>query len=108
MAASRSSTRSISRDGEGAAHDRLVLAKKFGAALIALTIDEDGDGESVRRRSWRVARRLVQFACDQHGLPQSDLLIDPLTFTIATGNEDDRKLGAVDARGNCSDQPRIP
>ena len=45
----------------------------------------------------RIARRLVDFACNQHGLPQSDLLIDPLTFTIATGNEDDRKLGAMDA-----------
>ena len=41
----------------------------------------------------RIARRLVDFACNRHGLPQSDLLIDPLTFTIATGNEDDRKLG---------------
>jgi 5-methyltetrahydrofolate--homocysteine methyltransferase len=35
----------------------------------------------------------VDFACTKHGLPQSDLMIDPLTFTIATGNEDDRKLG---------------
>ncbi len=36
---------------------------------------------------------MIDFACNKHGLPQSDLLIDPLTFTIATGNEDDRKLG---------------
>ena len=78
-------------DGEGAAHDRLVLAKKFGAAVIALTIDEVGMAKTPEDKI-RVARRLVQFACDQHGLPQSDLLIDPLTFTIATGNEDDRKL----------------
>jgi len=41
----------------------------------------------------RIARRLVDFACNQHGLPQADLMIDPLTFTICTGNEDDRKLG---------------
>ena len=40
----------------------------------------------------RVARRLVEFACGRFGLPQSDLLLDPLTFTICTGNEDDRKL----------------
>ena len=78
-------------DGEGAAHDRLVLAKKFGAAVIALTIDEVGMAKTPEDKI-RVARRLVEFACDQHGLAQSDLLIDPLTFTIATGNEDDRKL----------------
>ena len=79
-------------DGEQAAIDRLMLAKKFGAAVIALTIDEVGMAKTAEDKL-RIARRLVDFACDKHGLPQSDLLIDPLTFTIATGNEDDRKLG---------------
>ncbi len=45
-----------------------------------------------REDKLRIARRLVEFACGRFGLPQSDLLIDPLTFTICTGNEDDRKL----------------
>jgi 5-methyltetrahydrofolate--homocysteine methyltransferase len=78
-------------DGEQAAIDRLVLAKKFGAAVIALTIDEVGMAKTPEDKI-KIARRLVDFACTKHGLPQSDLLIDPLTFTIATGNEDDRKL----------------
>jgi 5-methyltetrahydrofolate--homocysteine methyltransferase len=79
-------------DGEGHAHDRMVLAKKFGAAVIALTIDEAGMAKTAEDKL-RIARRLVDFACTRHGLPHSDLMIDPLTFTIATGNEDDRKLG---------------
>ena len=79
-------------DGEQAAEDRLILAKKFGAAVIALTIDEKGMAKTPEEKL-AIARRLVAFACDKHGLPQSDLLIDPLTFTVATGNEDDRKLG---------------
>ncbi len=79
-------------DGEGHATDRLVLAKKFGAAVIALTIDEVGMAKEPADKL-RIASRLVDFACTRHGLAQSDLLIDPLTFTIATGNEDDRKLG---------------
>lgn len=79
-------------EGEGAAHDRMKLAKKFGAAVIALTIDEVGMAKTAEDKL-RIATRLVEFACDQYGLPQSDLMIDPLTFTIATGNEDDRKLG---------------
>jgi 5-methyltetrahydrofolate--homocysteine methyltransferase len=78
-------------DGEQAAADRLVLARRFGAAVIALTIDETGMAKEPAQKL-AVARRLVAFACERHGLPQSDLLIDPLTFTIATGNEDDRKL----------------
>jgi 5-methyltetrahydrofolate--homocysteine methyltransferase len=79
-------------DGEGHAHDRLTLARKFGAAVIALTIDEVGMAKEPEQKL-RIARRLVEFACTKYGLPQSDLLVDPLTFTIATGNEDDRKLG---------------
>src|SRR5271157_1832288 len=79
-------------DGEHAAEERLTLARRFGAAVIALTIDEEGMAKTAERKL-AVARRLVEFACARHGLPQSDLLIDPLTFTIATGNEDDRRLG---------------
>ncbi|TCH96637.1 methionine synthase [Roseococcus sp. SYP-B2431] len=79
-------------EGEGAATDRMLLARKFGAAVIALTIDEVGMAKTAEDKL-RIAERLVDFACNRHGLPQSDLMIDPLTFTIATGNEDDRKLG---------------
>ena len=79
-------------DGEHAAAQRLILAKKFGCGVIALTIDEEGMAKTPDRKL-QIAKRLVEFACVQHGLPMSDLLIDPLTFTIATGNEDDRKLG---------------
>jgi 5-methyltetrahydrofolate--homocysteine methyltransferase len=85
-------------DGEDAARDRLVLAKRFGAAVIALTIDETGMAKTAAQKL-DIARRLVDFACNRHGLPQSDLLIDPLTFTIATGNEDDRKLGEETLEG---------
>ena len=89
-------------EGEKAARDRLALAKKFGAAVIALTIDEAGMAKTPEAKL-EIARRLIDFACEKHGLPQSDLLIDPLTFTVATGNEDDRKLGAMDARGHQAD-----
>ena len=94
-------------DGEAAAHDRLLLARKFGAAVIALTIDETGMAKSPDAKL-AVARRLVEFACTQHGLPQSDLLIDPLTFTVATGNEDDRKLAAWTLEGIAAIHAEFP
>ncbi len=78
-------------DGEEPASARLKLAKKHGAAVIALTIDEEGMAKTPERKL-AIAKRLHNFA-HAHGLPDHDLLIDPLTFTIATGNEDDRKLG---------------
>jgi 5-methyltetrahydrofolate--homocysteine methyltransferase len=79
-------------DGEEPARKRMELAKKYGAAVIALTIDEVGMAKTVDDKV-RIAKRLYDFACGEYGLPASDLLIDPLTFTICTGNEDDRKLG---------------
>ncbi len=79
-------------DGEEAADKRLKLAKRFGAAVIALTIDEGGMAKEAEHKL-RLAERLYDFACNKHGLPPSDLLFDPLTFTICTGNADDRKLG---------------
>jgi 5-methyltetrahydrofolate--homocysteine methyltransferase len=79
-------------DGEEAADKRLRLAKRFGAAVIALTIDEAGMAKEAEDKL-RIAARLYDFAVNTHGLPPSDLLFDPLTFTICTGNEDDRKLG---------------
>ncbi|HET7880705.1 MAG TPA: homocysteine S-methyltransferase family protein, partial [Acetobacteraceae bacterium] len=94
-------------DGEGHAHDRLKLAKQFGAAVIALTIDEIGMAKTADRKL-EVARRLVDFACNRHGLAQSDLLIDPLTFTIATGNEDDRKLALWTLEGIAAIRAEFP
>lgn len=79
-------------DGEEPAHKRMKLAKKYGAAVIALTIDEQGMAKDVERKV-EIAHRLYKFCCEGYGLPPSDLMIDPLTFTICTGNEDDRKLG---------------
>jgi len=79
-------------DGEVAATERLRLARKFGSAVIALTIDEQGMAKQADRKI-EVAKRLYDFACTGHGLPPQDLIFDPLTFTICTGNEDDRKLG---------------
>ena len=78
-------------NGEEEAARRLELARKFGAAVIALTIDEEGMAKDAEGKL-RIARRLYDFAVNRHGLPAADLLFDPLTFTICTGNDDDRRL----------------
>jgi 5-methyltetrahydrofolate--homocysteine methyltransferase len=78
-------------DGEEKAHTVLKLAKQFGAAVVALTIDEDGMAKEVEDKL-RIATRLFNFAVAQ-GLPPSDLIFDPLTFTICTGMEADRMHG---------------
>ena len=79
-------------DGEEKAAQVLAMAKRFGTAVVALTIDEQGMAKEVDDKL-RIAHRLYDFAVNQHGLPAHDLIFDPLTFTICTGVEEDRGHG---------------
>ena len=61
-------------DGEEPAAKRLELARKFGCAVVALTIDEQGMAKDADAKV-RLAKRLYDFAVTKHGLPASDLQI---------------------------------
>ena len=61
------------------------LAKKHGAALVALTIDEIGMAKT-RERKLEVARKIYEIVVGEYGLSASDLIYDALTFTLATGD----------------------
>jgi 5-methyltetrahydrofolate--homocysteine methyltransferase len=70
----------------------MPLVKEHGASVVALTIDEEGQA---RDAEWklRVARRLIIDLRDNWGMNVGDILIDCLTFPIATGQEETRKDG---------------
>ena len=61
------------------------LAKRFNAAVIVLTIDEDGMAKKVDHKV-AVAKRIYDLAVNEHGLEPQDLVYDALTFTLATGD----------------------
>ncbi|ORT60005.1 methionine synthase [Streptomyces sp. CB03238] len=69
-----------------------ALAKEHGAALIALTIDEEGQARTVETKV-AIAERLITDLTQNWGIHESDILIDCLTFTICTGQEESRKDG---------------
>ena len=66
------------------------LAREYGAAVICLTIDEEGQARDVEWKL-RVARRLYTLAVERYGLEPSDLIFDFLTFPLSTGGEDLRR-----------------
>ena len=70
----------------------MPLVKEHGASVVALTIDEEGQA---RDAEWklRVARRLINDLHDNWGMNVGDILIDCLTFPIATGQEETRRDG---------------
>ncbi|MHC3993423.1 methionine synthase [Thiomicrolovo sp. ZZH C-3] len=65
------------------------LAKKYGAALVCLTIDEQGMAKTVERKL-EVAERIYSLATEKHGLNPEDLVFDVLTFTVGSGDEEYR------------------
>jgi len=66
--------------------DRVLhLAKLHNAAVMLLTIDEQ-DMAKTAERKLEVAQRLYRLAVEEHGLQPGDLVFDPLTFTLATGD----------------------
>ncbi|CAL9394325.1 methionine synthase [Streptomyces sp. enrichment culture] len=68
------------------------LAQEHGAALIALTIDEEGQARTVEKKV-EIAERLIADLTGNWGIQESDILIDCLTFTICTGQEESRGDG---------------
>ena len=70
----------------------MPLVKEHGASVVALTIDEEGQARDCEWKL-RVARRLIKDLHDNWGMNVGDILIDCLTFPIATGQEETRKDG---------------
>ncbi len=78
-------------DGPGSRIERVMpMVVEHGAAVIALTIDEQGQA---RTADWKVAvaTRLIEDLTGRWGMRASDIIVDCLTFPIATGQEETRR-----------------
>jgi 5-methyltetrahydrofolate--homocysteine methyltransferase len=75
-------------DNEGSRLDRVMkLAKEYGAAVICLLIDEEGQARDIEWKL-RIAHRIHDLAVNRYGLESSDLIFDALTFPLSTGDDD--------------------
>jgi 5-methyltetrahydrofolate--homocysteine methyltransferase len=77
-------------DGRKTLDPKTKLAKKYGAALVALTIDEKGQADTAQWK-FQIAARIYDIVVNEYGIPPSDLLFDPLVFPVSTGQEQTRK-----------------
>ncbi len=77
-------------DGDEKPRKVLGLCKEYGAAIVALTIDEQGMAKTVEQKL-AIAKRLYDMAVGEFQLSPEDLIIDPLTFTLGSGDEEFRK-----------------
>ncbi|HEX2622056.1 MAG TPA: homocysteine S-methyltransferase family protein, partial [Phototrophicaceae bacterium] len=68
--------------------DRILpVVKKYGAAVISMTIDEEGMAHT-REKKFEVAKRITEIAVNEYGLHAEDLIFDTLTFPLTTGQEE--------------------
>ena len=79
-------------DGEKRTSKVLPMAKRYGAAVIALTIDEDGMALTTDKKV-AIAHRIHDLAVNKYGLDPTDLIFDALTLPISTGQEEYRTAG---------------
>ena len=65
----------------------MPLAIAHGAAVVAMTIDEQGMAKTAERKA-EAARKIYDIVVDEYGLPPEALIFDPLTFPLSTGDEE--------------------
>ncbi|HEY9771448.1 MAG TPA: methionine synthase [Coleofasciculaceae cyanobacterium] len=76
-------------DGEERFYQVLDLAKKYGAAVVVGTIDEDGMGRTADKK-FEIAKRVYDAAV-AYGIPSHEIFFDPLALPVSTGIEEDRE-----------------
>ncbi len=79
-------------DGEKRTSKVLPMAKRYGAGVIALTIDEEGMALTADKKV-AIAHRIFDLATKKYGIRPVDLLFDTLTLPISTGQEEYRSAG---------------
>src|SRR5437867_1737665 len=79
-------------DGEKRTSKVLPMAKRYGAAVIALTIDEEGMALTAEKKV-AIAKRIYNLATEKYGIRPIDLIFDALTLPITTGQEEYRTAG---------------
>jgi 5-methyltetrahydrofolate--homocysteine methyltransferase len=79
-------------DGEKRTSKVLPMAKRYGAAVIALTIDEDGMALTAEKKT-AIAKRIYDLATKKYGIRPVDIIFDALTLPISTGQDEYRNAG---------------
>jgi 5-methyltetrahydrofolate--homocysteine methyltransferase len=78
------------KEGEAAFLAQARRAREYGAAVVVMAFDEDGQADTVERRK-QICERAYRLLVDEVGFPASDIIFDPNVFAVATGLEEHRR-----------------
>ncbi|MDT0186074.1 methionine synthase, partial [Microbacterium sp. ARD31] len=80
------------KEGEDAFRDHARLCRKYGAAVVVMAFDEDGQADNLERRKV-ICERAYRILVDEVGFPPEDIIFDPNVFAVATGIEEHATYG---------------
>ncbi|MGA8996116.1 MAG: methionine synthase [Nocardioidaceae bacterium] len=80
------------KEGEDAFREHARLCRKYGAAVVVMAFDEDGQADNLERRK-AICRRAYDILVDEVGFPGEDIIFDPNVFAVATGIEEHANYG---------------
>ncbi len=89
------------KEGEEAFIQHAKLVRRYGAAVVVMAFDEEGQADT-RARKIEICRRAYRILTEQIGFPPEDIIFDPNIFAVATGIEEHNNY-AVDFIGACED-----
>jgi 5-methyltetrahydrofolate--homocysteine methyltransferase len=75
------------KEGEADFIDKARLCLRYGAAVVVMAFDEDGQADSLQRKA-EICKRSYDILVDRVGFPPQDIIFDPNIFAIATGIEE--------------------
>jgi len=82
------------KEGEATFKHQAKLVKRYGAAVIVMAFDENGQADTYQRRI-EICKRSYDILVNEVGFPPQDIIFDPNIFPVATGMEEHRK-NAID------------
>ncbi len=80
------------KNGEAEFVEQARLCRKYGAAVVVMAFDEDGQADTLERRK-QICRRAHDILVGQVGFPAEDVIFDPNVFAVATGIEEHARYG---------------
>ncbi|HDZ46774.1 hypothetical protein LCGC14_0121230 [marine sediment metagenome] len=75
------------KEGEAAFREQATKCRRFGAAIVVMAFDEDGQADTFARKT-EICQRAYRLLVDEIGFPAEDIIFDPNIFAIATGIEE--------------------
>ncbi|MDT4962953.1 MAG: 5-methyltetrahydrofolate--homocysteine methyltransferase [Pseudonocardiales bacterium] len=80
------------KEGEDKFRREATLCRKYGAAVVVMAFDEDGQADNLERRK-TICARAYKILVDELGFPSEDIIFDPNIFAVATGIEEHANYG---------------